>query len=53
MQIKPLANTDTTTWPNKFVKVYLNNYLADLENEDSIGKLDSEVVLKLKILIKM
>ena len=46
MQIKPLANTDTTTWPNKFVKVYLNNYLADLENEDSIGKLDSEVVTK-------
>ena len=32
--IKALANTD-----------YLKNYLAVLENEDCIGKLDSEVVL--------
>ena len=45
IQIKALANTDTATWPNEFVKVYLNNYLAGQENEDCIGKLDSEVVV--------
>ena len=45
IQIKALANTDTATWPDEFVKVYLNNYLAGQENEDCIGKLDSEVVV--------
>ena len=44
IQIKALANTDTATWPDEFVKVYLNNYLAGQENEDCIGKLDSEVI---------
>ena len=44
-QIKALANTDTATWPDEFVKVYLNNYLPGQENEGCIGKLDSEVVL--------
>ena len=44
IQIKALANTDTATWPDEFVKVYLNNYLAGQENESCIGKLDSEVV---------
>ena len=28
IQIKALANTDTATWPDEFVKIYLNNYLA-------------------------
>ena len=45
IQRKDLANTDTTTWPDEFVKVYLNNYLASQENEDCVGKLDSEVVV--------
>ena len=45
IQIKALANTDTATWPDEFVKVYLDNYLAGQENEDCIGKLDSEVVV--------
>ena len=45
IQIKALANTDTATWPDKFVKVYLSKYLAGQENEDCIGKLDFEVVL--------
>ena len=45
IQIKALANTDTATWPNEFVKVYLNNYLAGQENKDCIGKLDSQVVV--------
>ena len=44
IQIIALANTDTATWPDEFVKVYLNNYLAGQENEDCIDKLDSEVV---------
>ena len=44
-QIKALANTDTATWPDEFVKVYLNSYLAGEENEGCIGKLDSEVVV--------
>ena len=44
IQIKALANTNTATWPDKFVKVYLN-YSAGQENEDCIGKLDSEVVV--------
>ena len=44
-QIKTLANTNTATWPDEFVNVYLNNYLAGQENEDCIGILDSEVVV--------
>lgn len=44
IQIKALFNTDTI-WPVEFVKVYLNNYLAGLENGDSIDKLNSEVVV--------
>ena len=40
-QVKALANTDTATWPDEFVTVYLNNYLAGQENEGCIGKLDS------------
>ena len=27
-QIKALANTDTGTWSDKFIRGYLNNYLA-------------------------
>ena len=45
IQIKALANADTATWPDEFVKVYLNNYLAGQGNEDCIGKLDSKVVV--------
>ena len=44
IQIKALANTDAATWPDEFLKVYLNNYLAGQENEDCIGKRDSEVI---------
>ena len=43
IQIKALANTDTATGPDKFVKAYLNNYLAGQESEDFIDKLDSKV----------
>ena len=43
IQIKALANTNTSTWPDEFVRVYLNNYLAGQENEKSIAQLDSEV----------
>ena len=45
IQIKALASTDTATWPDEFIKVYLNNYLAGQENVTCIGKLDSEVVV--------
>ena len=45
IQIKALANNDFATWPDEFVKVYLDNYSAGKENEDCIGKLDSEVVV--------
>ena len=45
IQTKALANNDTATWPDKFIKVYLNNYLPGQENEDCIDKLDSEVVV--------
>ena len=44
-QIKPLANTNTATWPDEFVKLYLNNYLPGKKNDSSICKLDSEVVV--------
>ena len=44
-QIKALANTNTATWPDEFVKVYLNNYLAGKENYSSVRKLDSEIVV--------
>ena len=43
--MKALVNTDTSTWPDEFVKVYLNNYLAGQENEGCTGKLNSEVVV--------
>ena len=42
-QIKNLEHTDTSSWPNEFVKLYLSNYLAGRENEECIAKLDSEV----------
>ena len=45
IQIKTSASTDTATWPDEFVKVYLNNYLASQESDVYIDKLDSEVVL--------
>ena len=45
IQIKTLANTDTATCSDEFVKVYLNNYLAGQENEDCISKLDFEVIV--------
>ena len=45
IQIKALANTDTATWPDEFINVYLKNYLAGQENEACICKLDSEVVV--------
>ena len=49
VQIKVLANTNTATWPDEFVKVYCNNYLVGQENEDCIGKRDSEfMILRLK-----
>ena len=34
IQIKALANTVTAAWPDEFVEVYFNNYLAGQENED-------------------
>ena len=45
IQIKALMNTDTTSWPAEFVKLFLNNHLAGKENEECISKLDSEVVV--------
>ena len=45
IQIKALAKTDTVTWLDEFVKVYLDNYLAGQENEYCIGKLYSELLL--------
>ena len=46
MKIKALASTNTTTmWSNEFGKVYLNNYLANQENEDCIGNLNSKVAV--------
>ena len=49
IQIKALANTATATWPDEFVKVYPNNYVAGQENEECIDKLDSEfVVIKIQ-----
>ena len=45
IQVKALANTDTTTWPNEFVKVYLSNYLAGLDNEGPKNKLIFEAVV--------
>ena len=45
-QIKALANTDTTTWFDEFVKFYLNNYLAGKINDSSICTIDSEIIFK-------
>ena len=38
IQIKALANTNTSAWPDEFVRVFLNNYLAGKENEVFIIK---------------
>ena len=45
IKIKALANSNTNLWPDEFVKVYLNKYLAGQENEVCIGKLDFEVLV--------
>ena len=39
IQIKALANRNISTWIDEFVRVYLNNYLAGKENEESIARL--------------
>ena len=31
IQIKALANNDTATWPDEFVKVYLNNCFMEIK----------------------
>ena len=35
IQLKGLANTNTATWPDEFVKVYLNKYAAGKEKNDN------------------
>ena len=45
IQTKIVANTDTATWSDEFVKVYLNNYSADQQDEDCICKADFEVIV--------
>ena len=42
-KIKDLAYTDTSNWPDQYVKLYLTNYLAGQENESCIEKLNSKV----------
>ena len=34
IQLKDVANTNVAIWPNKFVKIYLKDYLAGQENEN-------------------
>ena len=41
--IKSLADTDTSAWPEQYVKLFLTNYLAGKENEDCISKLGTEI----------
>ena len=43
MKIQALADTDTSDWPNEFVKLYLTNRLAGRENDACIDKLNSDV----------
>ena len=43
-QTNVLANIIAATWPDEFVKVYLNNYLAGEQTNSSVHKLDSEIV---------
>lgn len=45
-KIKTLADTNTATWFDEFIKLYLNNYLAGQKNKDCLDKLDSEFVIK-------
>ena len=45
VQIKALADTDTSSWPNEFVKLYLTNYLAGRENDECIGHLNTDVIV--------
>ena len=37
--MKSLANTDTSNWPNGFVKVYLTNLLVNIQKERCIENL--------------
>lgn len=41
--LKTLANTNTAIWSDDFVKFQLFNCLSDHENQDCVGKLNSEV----------
>ena len=44
-KIIALAKTNAATWTVEFVKIHLYSYLSGQDNEDCIGKLDSEVVV--------
>lgn len=54
IQIKALAKNNTATWPNDFIKIWLNNYLVSEENEGWIDKVDSKLLLwRYKIVVKI
>ena len=41
-EIKALANTDILTWPDEYIKLYATNRLVNLENHESIKKLEND-----------
>lgn len=54
IQIKALAKNNTATWPNDFIKIWLNNYLVSEENEGWTDKVDSKLLLwRYKIVVKI
>ena len=41
--IKSLEQTDTSTWPESYVRLFLINYLVNKENEEALSSLESEI----------
>jgi hypothetical protein len=42
-QMRSLSQTDVSSWPQEYVKLFLTNHLADKENEECIEGLQSDV----------
>ena len=42
-QTKALKDTDTSNWPEHYVKLYISNLAGTTENEQSLASLNSEI----------
>ena len=43
--IEALAETNTSTWPNGFVKVYITNHRSNIDNEQCMSALEETILI--------